>query len=394
MSWEKIEGAPGWLEVRRGARKTSYRVNYRKDGINLVKTLKIKDPRTHKIKEYGDDWKKARKDGDDLIAKVRVTGVQQDPNLVRCEELLDEMVEIVKSKADATYKQKEIMARVHLKPWLNSNCAYAKDLNSTTWDLYRAFKRRQNPNVTLKPHAEVFGGLCAYALKKGILKQRVELDYDRERDDFKEDGLVIPNEDLLKMLRAYPPEERKGGSTSMLVHSFESWRDRIILQRATGMRPGEVRLLKKDRVIILGDVAVIRLRKEDTKTRQARPVPVRQKLAVEILKMRMEGDDPYLFESFQTLNRPYGPNLKGWRALLKRAGVNPKYTPHDLRHTYLSDMFKNSNNPALICFTCGLSLEEAQKTYLHFSEDDAMLVSNEAARRLGFINSLHNKKLR
>lgn len=376
MSWKKIEGAPHWLEVRHGKRKKSYRVNYRAEGVYLVQVLK---------KNYGDKWKDARKDGNDMIARTRLLGTPENPDMVRCEDLLDEMVEIVKAKAPGTHKQKEIMARVHLKPWLNKNCAYAKNLNSTVWDLYRSFKRQQNPNVTLKPHAEVFGGLCAYALRKGILKTNVRLDYDRKRDDFKEDGMVIPKEDLIKMLKARPPEDRKGGSTAALIYSFESWRDRIIVQRATGMRPGEVRLLRKDRVNILGDIAIIRLKKEDTKTRQARPVPVRHKLAVEVLKMRMEGDSQYLFPQQHDKTVPIGPNLKGWRALLKRAKVNSKYTPHDLRHSYLSDMFRNSNNPALICFTCGLSLEEAQKTYLHFSEEDAMIVGNEAATRLEYI---------
>lgn len=373
--WEKIPDAPPWLERRIGTRKTSFRVNYRAEGINLVKT----------VRGRFDTWRKAKSIGEDMIAQARLTGVPENPNMVRCADLLDEMVEIVRAKADATYKQKEIMSRVHLKPWLNSNCAYAKDLNSTTWDLYRAFKRRQNPTVTLKAHFEVFGGLVAYALRKGILKKGFPLDYDRERDDFAEAGMVIPKADLIAMLKAYPEERPHIGSYPLELYYFEAWRDRIILQRATGMRPGEVRLLRKDRVTIVGDRAIIRLRKEDTKTREARPVPVKHKLAVEILKLRMEGPSPFAFPQRNDATLPMGPNLKGWHAILVRAGVSDKYTPHDLRHTYLSDMFKNSNNPALICFTCGLSLEEAQKTYLHFTEEDGFIVSDEAALRLSFM---------
>lgn len=376
IAWEKIPDAPHWLEIRRGVRKTSYRVNFRADGINVVETLG---------KDYGNKWRAAKKDGEDMIAAVRLTGTSENIMMTRCEDLLDEMVEIVKTKAPATYEQKEIMSRVHLKPWLNSNCAYAKDLNSTVWNLYRAFKRRQNASVTLKAHAEVFGGLCKYAFEKGIIKSRFKIDYDRERDDFKEDGLVIPKEDLIAMLKAYPKENKKKATAAVELQYFEAWRDRIILQRATGMRPGEVRLLKKDRVMIVGDRAIIRLQKGDTKTRQARPVPVRHKLALEILKVRMGGASPFVFPSKSTPAQAIGNSLKGWHALLERADIKAEYTPHDLRHTYLSDMFRNSNNPALICFTCGLSLEEAQKTYLHFTEEDAMLVSDEASKRLTFM---------
>lgn len=378
MTWRKIEGAPQWLEFRIGKRKRSYRVNYRAEGIYLVDTLKG---------DYGDQWRKAKKDAEDMIARARTSGVAEDPEMVRCEDLLDEMVAIVESKADATYKQKEIMSRVHFKPWLNANCAYAKDLNPTVWDLYRAFKRRQNPTVTLKAHAEVFGGLVAYASRKGVLKRGFAIDYDRERDDFKEDGMVIPKADLVAMLKAKPrpPEPGKPYPYAKAVYYFEAWRDRIILQRSTGMRPGEVRLLKKDRVVIVNDRAVIRLRKEDTKTRQARSVPVAHPLAVEVLKRRMEGISSFLFPQREDQTQPMAANLKGWYLILERAQVNMAYTPHDLRHTYLSDMFRNSNNPALICHTCGLSLEEAQKTYLHFSEEDGFLVGTEAARRLTYL---------
>lgn len=378
MSWSKIKGAPSWLEVRVGKFKTSYRTNHR------AKPYVVQG-----LGEF-DTWKKAAKAGEVLIAQVRLTGTPENPNLVRCEDLLDEMVEIVKPKADATWKQKEWLTRMHLKPWLNSNCAHAKDLNSTVWDLYRAFKRTQvQPNgkkYTLKAHAEIFGGLVAYAHRKGILKAAFELDYDRERDDFAEDGMVIPKADLIAMLRAVPVKRPgKPYKFAVEVEAFEVWRDRIILQRATGMRPGEVRLLQKDRVTIVGDKAVIRLRKEDTKTRQARPVPLSFGEVVEILKRRMQGESPYLFPQRGKPLAPVSNHFKGWHAILERAGIKAAYTPHDIRHTFLSDMFRNSNNPALICFTCGLSLEEAQKTYLHFTEEDGFLVSDEAALRITFL---------
>lgn len=380
MSWEKIADAPHWLEIRQGRRKISYRVNYRAEGIHLVKTLTGSFPA----------WRKAKTAGEDMIAKARLAGTPDDPMIVRCDELLDELIRIAESRAEKTYEQVEATARLHLKPWLNANCPYAKDLNGAVWLNYRSFKRRQNPNVTLKVHYEQFAKLCRYAREKGIIKSKFKLDYDRERDDFAEEGMVISKEDLIKMLKAKPEEKRTANGKFPYTYQaeleyFEAWRDRIIIQRATGMRPGEVRNLRKDRVTIVGDRAVIRLKKEDTKTRQARPVPVKHKLAVEILKLRMEGDSAFLFPSKTDRTKPMGESSKGWRALIKRAGVNPKYTPHDLRHTFLSDMFRNSNNPALICFTCGLSLDEAQKTYLHFTEDDAFLVGNEAATRLSFM---------
>jgi integrase len=386
MTWEKIEGAPRWLEVRHGARKTSYRIKFRADGINLEKTLG----------EFP-DWKKAKREGETLLAEARLKGTPTDPMLVRCEELAAELTEISKSRSEKTYLWTEGTFRLHLTPWLNANCAYAKDLNGTTWLNYRAYLRRNCPTVTLKAHYEIFAKLCRYAREKGIIKSKFKLDYDRERDDFKEDGMVIPDADIVKMLKAEPVPRTGSGKATYAVelHYFRAWRDRIVLQRATGMRPGEVRNLRKDRVEIrthevkpgrFVTYAVIRLQKQDTKTRQARTVPVEHHLAVAIIQSRLEGDSPWLFPSLKNKAKALDGSTKGWHAILKRAKVNPKYTPHDLRHTYLTHMFKRPGiNHALVCANCGLSLEEAQKTYLHFTEEDIRVVAKDAAVALAFL---------
>jgi len=68
-------------------------------------------------------------------------------------------------------------------------------------------------------------------------------------------------------------------------------------------------------------------------------------------------------------------NKRIWASCKRLAGIPKEYRFHWLRHTFLTNAFKQSVNPALICEYAGLSLEEAQRTYLHFSVDDTRVVS-------------------
>lgn len=67
-------------------------------------------------------------------------------------------------------------------------------------------------------------------------------------------------------------------------------------------------------------------------------------------------------------------NKTAWTNCRNAAKVSGRF--HDLRHTFLTKAFKNSVNPALICHYAGLSLEEAQRTYLHFTTEDTRVVAS------------------
>jgi hypothetical protein len=70
---------------------------------------------------------------------------------------------------------------------------------------------------------------------------------------------------------------------------------------------------------------------------------------------------------------------KSWLTWKNQAGVSVKKKFHWLRHTGLTNAFRRQKLAAAqICFFAGLSLEEAQKTYLHFDEDDLRGVENLA----------------
>lgn len=139
------------------------------------------------------------------------------------------------------------------------------------------------------------------------------------------------------------------------------WRDRIILDRMTGMRPWEIRNLQKDRVDFKR--WIINLRAEDTKTRAARSFSVQSDLLREILTRRRDEfpGSPFFFCNERDHSKPMDKHLNGWNSTLSRAGLIAEYTPHDLRHTYLTEAFRRSKDWAAICYQAGLTLEEEEE---------------------------------
>lgn len=343
----RVQPSP-YVDVREGARKTSFRVNFRQDGHDLRDTLK------------GDfkSWKDAQALAEKLIFNAKAAGQPKAVSLVRCETLCDEIVTLKQSKSAATHQQAEIFFRLHIKPFLNDHCPYASELNATVWLKYKNWLRLKDPTVALFNHWKFFVQLARYAYDRGLIPQRLKLEFSEDREDNRARGMVMPDSDFWKL----------AGVASRV------WRDRITIQWFTGMRPGEVRWLRKDR----WDQAsrTVSLKKEDTKTRQARQFRVTPQVAT-VLAARMPSDSPYFFPNERDHSKPMDKHLGGWKSALTKAGMaGAGYTPHDLRHSYLTRMFKSAGNPALICYQAGLSLEEAQKTYLHFTAADTQTIAD------------------
>jgi hypothetical protein len=379
-SWEKVpgEGVPNWLEYRETPEGPFYRIRYRRDGLTLKQVLEA-GPDEVPIRKIKD----AIRVGEAVIFKAKYGDGPKRKDLVTVESLCNEIVELKKSKDKSTYEQAEIFYRLHIKPYLAGQCVYSEkgqpcpyprnlqmgkcvygsDLSSSQWLHYKTHFRLHKPESPLFNHWKFFVTLFKYARERKLIDPHYKLEYNEKKEDRRARGMVLSKADLIKLLD----------------HSSENWRDRIILGRYTGMRPGEVRELKKEFVDF--DTWKVTLPSWFTKTRMDREFVIASQACRELLLRRKlkTGESPYFFPGTSDPNGPADKTLTRWHALLRRARINPDYTPHDLRHTYLTEMFKTSLNPALICFQAGLSLEEAQETYLHFNADDTGVVAHAAA---------------
>lgn len=333
------------IHKRIGPNKTSYQVRCTANGLKISKSFDARN-----------DSDAIRK-GNLMLAEA----MKPKPKNIdmRSVDLTSEILELKRSKSPATYKQTEIFFRVHINPFLELNCPMARDLDHSIWLKYKNEFRIKNSKGALFNHRKFFTSLFKYAFEKGILSRPIKLQFDESREDFKSIGHVIPGKAL----------------DAMLEVAGKDWGDRIIIQIDTGMRPGEVRNLRCNRVDLAS--GVISLRKEDTKTRQARSFNLTDR-ALKVLKSRNGGE--FFFPSLGDKSKPVSESLKGWHQLIKISGVDSRYTPHDIRHSWLTLAFKSGANPALICYMAGVSLAEAQKTYLHFTAKDTAQVISTISR--------------
>jgi integrase len=190
----------------------------------------------------------------------------------------------------------------------------------------------------------------------------------------KREGLLEKTPELIN-----PDPERKAGKVysddemqRLLANASGNLKLQILMASTMGMRKSEILGLAWERVDL--KKRVIHLRAEDTKIRKARSFAISEPVLA-LLEQMDSSTSPYVFPSRVDANRASKDQInKNWQALKKSLNIKGRF--HDLRHTFLTHAFKTTTNPALICFYAGLSLEEAQKTYLHFSVEDARCVAD------------------
>lgn len=147
----------------------------------------------------------------------------------------------------------------------------------------------------------------------------------------------------------------------------------ILMASTMGMRRLEIFNLACDRVDLAA--GVIKLRREDCKTRKARSFAISPACLPELTK-RCANGAKWVFPSKTDPSRPvHRDGFKtAWTNLRDTVGIKCKF--HWLRHTFLTKAFKAPGaNPALICNYAGLSLEVAERVYLHFTEEDTKKVA-------------------
>jgi integrase len=191
------------------------------------------------------------------------------------------------------------------------------------------------------------------------------------------DGLL---EKLPRLVDADPP--RATGKVysddeiaRLLTHAGHDLKLQILMAVTMGMRIGEIMAMTQGRIDFI--LRTIHLRAEDTKTKKARTFGISQPVwqIIKHIWIAVEDKAP-LFPSPGDRSKPQTRQgcRTAWVNCKRKAGVSGRF--HDLRHTFLTKAFKSSTNPALICHYAGLSLEEAEKTYLHFTVEDTRPVAS------------------
>lgn len=190
--------------------------------------------------------------------------------------------------------------------------------------------------------------------REGILEKLPRLE-DPHADDEERVGKVFSEDEVDRLL----------------LHSEGDLELQILMAVTMGMRVGEIMKMSWDRIDMTE--RTFHLRKQDTKTKKARTFGISDEV-YRILRLRERQIGPLFSKPDDpTVSQGRQGNRTAWANCKSKAGVEGRF--HDLRHTFLTRAFKSFGNPALICFYAGLSLEEAQRTYLHLTHEDTRVVA-------------------
>lgn len=261
-------------------------------------------------------------------------------------------LQLQKTKAINTYTSIEVQGRLHILPFFGP--MRINDINEATWENYIANSKSKNARRKMFNDRKYFAMFLNHLHRQGLIKKVPRL---RNPDPELKAGKVYTEQEIQKLLNA----------------SNQDLKLQILMGVTMGMRRSEILLLEWDRVDL--EKNFIYLRAEDTKIRKARTFAISpQVLSLLHSRKALGQNSPFVFCSPKDPSRSVGRlgNEKAWSGAKKVAGVSGRF--HDLRHTFLTNAFKLNINPMLVCHYAGLSIEEAQRTYLHFSNEDTRKV--------------------
>ncbi len=264
----------------------------------------------------------------------------------------------------------------HITPFFG--CLLPSEINGDLWEKYILKKRDERSERKFYNEWKWFSEFLSYLHDNGIISKKPLL---RNPDPKTEAGTVLTHDQVL----------------SLLSNSVGDLSLQILMSYTMGTRDNENKCLywtsevngKKRSYIDLKNRS-ISLRPEDTKIRKGRAFPLSPEALTELSYRKEKSIGLAVFPSKENPDeRAHRQSLKGsWTRCRENAGV--ECTFHDLRHTYLTNAFRNAKgliDSLLICEAAGLSIEEAQKTYLHFELEDlravATLVGVSEYRRNG-----------
>lgn len=131
----------------------------------------------------------------------------------------------------------------------------------------------------------------------------------------------------------------------------------------TGMRFGEIMNLTWKRNIDMKN-RYIRITKEMAKSKKQRIIPLSSVLFEELLRLKENCDGEYLFPNPKT-GKPYADIRRAWATVKSRAGIDPEFRFHDLRHHTATKLMDKNVNVSVIKDILGHSSLLITQKYAH-----------------------------
>lgn len=320
-------------------------------------------------------WVRASKRGKNRLQKSLETRTLSTARLLRDEELakymgerrlsnshvflvedkFPEFLELKKTKAKGTYDSIKNSWETHLKDGFGH--MLLEEITESSWLKYVTKKRVHSPVRKFFNDRKYLSMFLHWLYRDGKIPRIPKLpDVDPEIAE----GKVFTEKQIKDLLSRAPAELNL----------------QIRMALTMGMRIGEIMSLEWKQIDFQRQT--IWLPAEKTKIRKERTFGISETCFRDLSELAFKTKGSAVFPAPGDPNRTQARdgNKRMWASCKRLAGIPKGYRFHFLRHTFLTRAFKCSINPALICHAAGLSLEEASRTYLHFSIEDIRPVSD------------------
>lgn len=193
---------------------------------------------------------------------------------------------------------------------------HIKDISKNDyWKIVDAYKERGCKNVSINRRMDIVLAVMGYAFKSGYIKSIIP--WEKLKDD--SDTIRPPSVEEATALWQNAPEHLK---RAILIASF------------TGIRPGPVELFSlKWNQIDWGQQAIF-VRSAQKGGLRERMVPLHSDLFKLLVSWKeQDGEGEFIIH---WLGRPVAHVRRAWESAKKKAGIERRLRPYDLRHYFVS----------------------------------------------------------
>lgn len=269
-------------------------------------------------------------------------------------EYFEDWLIIKKQKAENTHKSMSIQWRLHLQPFFGH--LPVADITESLWMKYVEEKRAVKPARKFFNDRKYLSMFLNWCLRESYIDKKPHIpDVDPEI----EEGRALSDEEV----------------GNLLLHAAADLELQLLMGLTMGMRKWEILNLEWTQIdFIKGEIF---LPAHKTKTRKARRFPISDATVWALKNRALNSKSPFVFPNPHDPSRSVGRdgNQSAWLRCRELAGI-PDCHFHWTRHTFLTRAFKTATAPALICAYAGLSMEVAQRVYLHFKAADMHAVKS------------------